>query len=77
MRADRKCSSVKLECSFDLILFREENKVSVDENKLRIRLASNLMVGFCIERQNRIKSFFNIHNSLPKVLLVHLAMELN
>ena len=59
MRADRKCSSVKLEGCFDLKLFREENEASVDENKLRIQLASNLMVGFCLERQNRIKSFFN------------------
>ena len=59
MRADRKCSSVKLERRFNLILFREENEASVDENKLKIQLASNLMVGFCIERQNRIKSFIN------------------
>ena len=58
MRADRKFSSVKLERRFDLILFREENEASVDENKLRIQLASNLMVGFCIESQNRIKSLF-------------------
>ena len=49
----------KLERRFDLILFREENEASVDENKLRIQLSSNLMIGFCIERQNRIKSFFN------------------
>ena len=54
MRADNKCSSVKLERRFDLIVFREENEAS-------IQLASNLMVGLCtsIERQNRIKSFFN------------------
>ena len=60
MRADRKCSSVKLERRFDLILFRDENKASVDENKLRIQLARNLLVvDLCIVRQNRIKSFFN------------------
>ena len=47
-----------------------------DENKLRIQLASNVMVGFCIERQKRIKSFLIINNSLPKVLLVHLSMKL-
>ena len=67
MRADRKCSSVKLERRFDLILFREENEASVDENKISIQLASNFMVGFCIERQNRIKSFLIIQNSLPKL----------
>ena len=34
------------------------------------------MVGFGIERQNRIKSFLIIHNVLPEVLLVH-AMKIN
>ena len=59
MRADRKCSSVNFERRFDLILLRAENEASqtlVDENRLRIRVARNLIVGLCIERQNRIKS---------------------
>ena len=62
MRTHRKFSSVNLERRFDFILLRAENEASqtlLDENKLRIRRASNLRVVFCIERQKRIKSLFN------------------
>ena len=45
MRADHKCSLVNFERRFDLlILLRAENEASqtyVDENRLRIRVASN------------------------------------